>query len=99
MVEVYRAAREISRDLAGHDDGSVALGHCDRLYRVTVFLSRLRAPSLDRLKTANGLALVVDDRVDGNAPVQQRWIVLVLRREIELDRPRKCDSHELAQSH
>src|SRR4051812_5752282 len=86
VVEVYRTAREIAGDLAGHDDFSVVLRDRERLDRVIVFFAGLDPPSLDRGETFNYLALVAHGRIGGEARIECRRVVKVLRCEIDFDR-------------
>src|SRR6476619_6090735 len=93
MIEVYRTAREIARDLGSNDCLAVSLGDAERLDGVVVLLAGLAPPRLDCGDTLDRPPFVSHDRIRKRSSDPDSRCRGRLRCEVDGDRFCEMNGH------
>src|SRR6478736_9227531 len=98
MLQIDWAAREAAGNLSRHHHLPVPCRHAEWFDDVMIFLPCFDPPRFDGRHACDGLALVAHDGTSSEAPVNCRWVMGVLGREIEIDRRGQTDAHGVSSS-
>src|SRR5262249_17403396 len=98
VVQRDRAAWEISRHPARHDDLPVPRGYGERFDRMMILFTGLDPPCFDCGNAFDAPAPLAHRGVVGEASVDGRCVVRVLRREVGMEGHWQFDAHGLSLS-